>query len=56
MEHLTTENVTAAARFVDGGARLLDRRRFAHLFGDGDAEAVHTALAPYAHPPPDHHP
>lgn len=50
MKHLTDDARAAAARFVDASARLLDRRRFAYLFGDGDAAAVHTALTPYANP------
>ena len=38
----------SARRFVELHARLLDRRRFAHLFGDGPAEDVHAAVAAYA--------
>lgn len=50
MRYLTTDALTAAAAFIDGNARLIDRRRYAYLFGDGDAEAVLTALSPYANP------
>ena len=37
----------AAAQFVAAHARLIDRRRFAHLQGEGSAEAVARALAAY---------
>ena len=37
----------AAARFIAAHARLIDRRRFAFLVGDGSAEAVMRALAAY---------
>jgi hypothetical protein len=40
-------DVDRAAEFVWLTARLLDRRRFAHLFGDGDADAAVEALRPY---------
>ena len=43
-------NLSAAAQFVAGHARLIDRRRFEHLTGDGSAEAVLTALAAYRNP------
>jgi hypothetical protein len=40
-------DLAAAAQFVAGNARLLERRRFASLAGDGPAEAVVRALAAY---------
>ena len=40
-------DIDRAAEFVWLNARLLDRRRFAHLFGDGEADAVLEALRPY---------
>jgi hypothetical protein len=36
------------SKFMDTHARLLDRRRFEFLFGDGDPEAAVAALAAYA--------
>ena len=50
MKHLTNGSLDAAARFVARNARLVDRHRFAHLFGDGDADAVLAALRPYGNP------
>ena len=41
---------TAPPQFIDLNARLIDRRRFAFLFGDGDAAAVVEALRPYGNP------
>jgi hypothetical protein len=38
---------TAAAQFIAAHARLIDRRRFAYLEGDGSPEAVLRALAAY---------
>lgn len=48
MKQLTTDAQQAAAAFIDDNARLIDRRRYAFHFGDGDAGAVLTALRPYA--------
>jgi hypothetical protein len=42
-----TVDLAAAAEFMLREGRLLDRRRFAHRFGDGDADAVVAALLPY---------
>lgn len=50
MTNLTNDALTAAATFVDGNARLIDRRRYAFHFGDGGADAVLTALRPYQNP------
>jgi hypothetical protein len=43
-------DIDRAAEFVWLSARLIDRRRFAHLFGDGSADAVVEALRPYRNP------
>jgi hypothetical protein len=43
-------DIDRAGEFVWLSARLLDRRRFAHLFGEGDADAVVEALRPYRNP------
>ena len=40
-------DLTAAAQFIAGHARLLERRRFAFFAGDGSAERVVAALAAY---------
>src|SRR3954470_22429678 len=40
----------AAADFLAGSARVLDRRRFDLLFGSGDAEAVLAAVDGYRNP------
>jgi hypothetical protein len=37
----------AAATFIAANARVIDRRRFQRLFGDGDAQAVRDAVAAY---------
>src|SRR5207237_9639726 len=37
----------AAARFIAGHARVLDRRRFERLFGGGDARPVRDAIAAF---------
>lgn len=42
--------ITRAADFVWRNGRLLDRHRFAHLFLNGSAEPVLTALRPYQNP------
>lgn len=41
-------DLDAARRFMAHNARLLDRRRFDYLFGDGSPGAVVDALRPYA--------
>src|SRR5690349_17306954 len=38
----------AAAAFIAANARVIDRRRFDRLFGDGDAQPVRDAVAAYA--------
>jgi len=43
-------DLDAAAQFVAGHARLLERRRFAVLRGDGDTADVLTALNAYRNP------
>jgi hypothetical protein len=40
-------DLSAAADFLAGSARVLDRRRFELLFGDGNAEAVLAAVDGY---------
>ena len=44
---VTTPDVDAAARFLAGHARVLDRRRFERLFFDGDARPVRDAVAAF---------
>lgn len=39
--------IASAERYVLETARVLERRRFEHLFRDGDPDAVVTALLPY---------
>ena len=41
-------DLSKAREFMDANARLLDRRRFELLLGDGDAEALLATLASYA--------
>jgi hypothetical protein len=43
-------DLAAAADFLAGGARVLDRRRFDLLFGDGDPAAVLAAVDGYRNP------
>jgi hypothetical protein len=45
-----TPNLSTATDFIWRTARLLDRRRFAHLFLEGDRQAVLAALRPYQNP------
>jgi hypothetical protein len=45
-----TADVDAAARFLAGHARVLDRRRFERLFAGGEARPVRDALAAYRNP------
>jgi hypothetical protein len=45
-----TVDLAAAADFMAAHARVLDRRRFEHLFGDGDPQAVLTAVDAYRNP------
>src|SRR4029453_18860822 len=47
---MASADLARAACFLDLHARLIDRRRFAFLFGDGDAAAVVEALRPYRNP------
>jgi hypothetical protein len=44
---VTTPDVDAAARFIAGNARVLDRRRFERLFAGGDARPVRDAVAAF---------
>jgi hypothetical protein len=44
---VTTPDVDAAAQFLAGNARILDRRRFERLFAGGDARPVRDAVAAY---------
>jgi hypothetical protein len=44
---MASPDLERAAEFIDLNARLIDRRRFAYLFGDGDPGAVVEALRPY---------
>jgi hypothetical protein len=46
----TTPNLRKASDFIWRSARLLERRRFAHLFLDGRPEDVVAALHPYQNP------
>ncbi|MBB3086210.1 hypothetical protein [Geodermatophilus sabuli] len=43
-------DLSAAADFMAGHARLLDRRRFERLFTDGDGDAVLVAVEAYRNP------
>lgn len=43
-------DIDAAAQFVHGHGRLLERRRFDHLFRDGDPAAVLRAVEAYINP------
>jgi hypothetical protein len=43
-------DLSAAADFLAGSARVLDRRRFGVLFGDGDPTAVLAAVDGYRNP------
>jgi hypothetical protein len=43
-------DLAASEQFLAAHARVLDRRRFERLFGDGPAEAVRDAVAAYANP------
>jgi hypothetical protein len=47
---LVTVDLAAAADFLAGAARVLDRRRFDLLFGDGDPESVLAAVDGYRNP------
>ena len=44
---MTTADVDAAARFLAGNGRVLDRRRFERLFAGGDARSVRDAVAAF---------
>src|SRR5687768_15932592 len=45
-----TADLSAAADFLAGAARVVDRRRFALLFGDGAGEPVLAAVDGYRSP------
>src|SRR5688500_3693863 len=47
---MTTVDLAAAADFLAGSARVLDRRRFGLLFGDGEAAPVLAAVDGYRNP------
>jgi hypothetical protein len=47
---VTPPDVDAAARFLAGNARVLDRRRFERLFSGGDARFVRDAVAAFRNP------
>ncbi|MFL5920099.1 MAG: hypothetical protein ACJ75Q_01765 [Gaiellaceae bacterium] len=44
---MTTPDVDAAARFLAGNARVLDRRRFERRFSGGDARPVRDAVTAF---------
>ena len=44
---MTTPDFAAAAAFIAGNARIIDRRRFERLFGGGMAAPVRDAVAAY---------
>ena len=46
----TTPDLSKATDFLWRTARLLERRRFAYLFLDGEQQAVLEALRPYQNP------
>src|SRR5262249_34353002 len=46
----TKPNLVGATDFMWRAARLLERRRFAYLFLDGEQQAVVEALRPYQNP------
>jgi hypothetical protein len=50
MNTLTPDALAAAERFLALNARVLERRRFDHLFRGGPAEPVRRALTAYANP------
>jgi hypothetical protein len=47
---VTTSVLDRAADHVLRNSRILERRRFDHLFGDGGADPVAAALVPYRNP------
>jgi hypothetical protein len=47
---VTAPDLDAAARFLAGNARVLDRRRFERLFAGGDARPVRDAVAAFRNP------
>jgi hypothetical protein len=47
MRAVTAPDIDAAAQFLAGNARVLDRRRFERLFSDGDARSVRDAVAAF---------
>lgn len=44
---MTSPDLDQASAFVTANARVLDQRRFEHLFADGDATPVRDAVAAY---------
>jgi hypothetical protein len=44
---MSAPDFDAAATFIAANARVIDRRRFQRLFGDGDAQPVRDAVAAY---------
>jgi hypothetical protein len=47
MKSIDSDRLAAAERFIWCNARLLERRRFEHLFRGGDGDQVVAALRPY---------
>jgi hypothetical protein len=47
IDRMTTPNFAAAAAFMAGNARTIDRRRFGRLFDGGSADPVRDAVAAY---------
>jgi hypothetical protein len=47
---MSTPDIDAAAQFIAGHARVVDRRRFERLFAGGDARPVRDAVAAYRNP------
>lgn len=50
MKTLSVEAQRQAAQFIDSTARVLERRRYDYLFGDGPKAPVLTALEAYRNP------
>ena len=47
---MSKPDLDAATQFIAASARVLDRRRFERLLGNGDAEPVRDAVAAYRNP------
>jgi hypothetical protein len=47
---MTTPDITAAEQFLAANARVLERRRYEHLFRGGGAEPVRAAITAYRNP------